>query len=600
MAEENSFAQNQVVVDTSHPLYLSPSDNPGINLVFTLFDGTGYADWRKSMLISLSAKNKLGLINGRYSKPRNDSPYFELWIRCNDMVMAWLLNSLTKGIRSSVLHSNSARDLWKQLEDRYGQSDVAQLFSLQRKLLETTQGSNDIATYFNNMKAIWDELNGLDARVPCTCVECTCEAKHKNKAIEERQKLVQFLMGLNETYTTYRGNIMMMSPVPTIDKAYSLLLQEERQRSIQPTMISPMDSSSFNVSTQKSGQYTGQGRMNFNVTAGGGNKYNLAKENDKRNMFCSYCQRLGHTVERCFKIHGYPIGFKTNMQGNKPRKFQNSNFIQGNAVSTEEDGIDMQGNLNQGTQYNSVSPSVVGISQDQYFQLMELLQQVKIGQQAASTSEVNVTANCVGIAPILPSILPDKSFIHSWILDSGASEHMTFDKSILFDIIALTQPLIVNLPNSFKIKVTHARKGLPSNRPLDLGRPSNGLYILRTKHYLSGYSAKADNINSLPAADISVNSIIHSMSNSVDQCRDMWDVIFHESIYPFALISPTASPLFPSMSSQTNSHDTIPITTPAMPIDPPMPTDLPMPTEPNISLEALTHISSSTQIPNSS
>lgn len=111
MAAENPFAENQIVVESSHPLYLSPSDNPGTNLVFTLFDGTGYADWRKSMLISLSAKNKVGLINGRLLKPRDDSPYFELWARCNDMVMAWLINLLTKGIRSSVLLSNYARDL---------------------------------------------------------------------------------------------------------------------------------------------------------------------------------------------------------------------------------------------------------------------------------------------------------------------------------------------------------------------------------------------------------------------------------------------------------------------------------------------------------
>lgn len=87
---------------------------------------------------------------------------------------------------------------------------------------------------------------------------------------------------------------------------------------------------------------------------------------------------------------------------------------------------------------------------------MDILQQVRIGQQAASISEVNVTANCAGIAPILPSILPDESFIHSWILDTGASEHMTFDKSILFDIQILPYLLTVNLPNSYKIKVTHA------------------------------------------------------------------------------------------------------------------------------------------------
>ncbi|OIT29783.1 hypothetical protein A4A49_57980, partial [Nicotiana attenuata] len=214
--------------------------------------------------------------------------------------------------------------------------------------------------------------------------------------------------------------IMMMTPIPNIDKAYSLLLQEERQRSIQPTMNSPMDSSSFNASTQKFGQYSGQSKMNFNLNTGGGKRNNTAKGSDRRNMFCSYCQRAGHTIERCFKIHGYP---------NR------------NAVSTEEEFGNVQ-QYNQGIQQHN-SSSIMGINQEQYSQLMEILQQVKIGQQAASSSEVNVTANCAGIAPMLPSLLPNKSFIHSWILASGASEHMTFDKSILFDIITLTQPLFV-------------------------------------------------------------------------------------------------------------------------------------------------------------
>lgn len=116
------------------------------------------------MLISLSAKNKLGFINEKIPKPRDDSPYLDLWTKFNDMVMAWLLNSLTKGIRSSVLHSKSARDIWKQLEDRYGLYDISQLFNMQKILLETLQGSHDIASYFNSMKAICDELEALDAR----------------------------------------------------------------------------------------------------------------------------------------------------------------------------------------------------------------------------------------------------------------------------------------------------------------------------------------------------------------------------------------------------------------------------------------------------
>ncbi|OIT32746.1 hypothetical protein A4A49_65017, partial [Nicotiana attenuata] len=239
--------------------------------------------------------------------------------------------------------------------------------------------------------------------------------------------------------------IMMMTPTPSIDKAYSLFLQEERQRSIQPTMNSPMDSSSFSASTQKFGQHSGQNRLHFNSNTGGGNRNNAVKGADRRSMFCSYCQRAGHTIERCFKIHGSPNSFKTNiqgnMQGNRTRKFQNSNMIQGNAVSTEEGFGDVQ-QYSQGSQQHN-SSGIMGINQEQYSQLMEILQQVKIGQQVASSSEVNVTANCAGIASMMPFLLPNKSFIYSWIIDSGASEHMTFDKSILFDIITLAQPLIV-------------------------------------------------------------------------------------------------------------------------------------------------------------
>lgn len=201
---------------------------------------------------------------------------------------------------------------------------------------------------------------------------------------------------------------------------------------------------------------------------------------------------------------------------------------------------------------------------------MDILHQVKIGQHAASSSEVNATAKCAGIAPILPSLLPDNSFIHSWILDSDASEHMTFDKSILFDIIVLTQPLTVNLPNSYKIRVTHAGKvslfpdmildrvlyvpsfkfnllsvhkfcyqfgcdlifsaflcslqGLSLERPLDLGRLSNGLYLLRSKHYPSGQLVGGETFFISSTECTSNSSPIQSMSTTIYPCQNVWHI----------------------------------------------------------------------------
>ncbi|KAF3634331.1 hypothetical protein FXO37_26543 [Capsicum annuum] len=105
--------------DTSHPYYLHASDTPGIVLVNTPFTGRGFAGWRRSILISLSAKNKLGFIDDACPAPSSTDVSFRLWNRCNDMVIFWLLNSLSKDIADSVLYSRTTKDLWIDLEHRF-------------------------------------------------------------------------------------------------------------------------------------------------------------------------------------------------------------------------------------------------------------------------------------------------------------------------------------------------------------------------------------------------------------------------------------------------------------------------------------------------
>lgn len=39
-----------------------------------------------------------------------------------------------------------------------------------------------------------------------------------------------FLMGLNDSYATVRAQILLMEPIPPINKVFSLLIHKERQR----------------------------------------------------------------------------------------------------------------------------------------------------------------------------------------------------------------------------------------------------------------------------------------------------------------------------------------------------------------------------------
>lgn len=161
---------NGITIDNSHPYSLHPSDTPGMVLVNTPFDGKGYSGWRRSILISLSAKNKLGFIDEARPPPTLINPTFKLWNRCNYMVTSWLLNSLSKYIASSVLYSRTAKDLWSDLE-HVGQPNGAQLYQLQKELVDLTQVSNDIVEYFTKMKRLWNKLDTFNANMLCTC-EC--------------------------------------------------------------------------------------------------------------------------------------------------------------------------------------------------------------------------------------------------------------------------------------------------------------------------------------------------------------------------------------------------------------------------------------------
>jgi len=78
-------------VEPTDPLYVHPSDNPAQPLVSSVFNGDSFDNWKRSVSIALSARHKLGFIDGSYECPAASSPLHSLWQRNNAMVLSWLL-----------------------------------------------------------------------------------------------------------------------------------------------------------------------------------------------------------------------------------------------------------------------------------------------------------------------------------------------------------------------------------------------------------------------------------------------------------------------------------------------------------------------------
>lgn len=112
------------------------------------------------------------------------------------------------------------------------------------------------------------------------------------------------------------AQILMMDPIPVISKIFSLVVQEKRQRSIHNNVnfstdqtLLPQQRSTMAV-IKESQSFKGDTDQTFLTStvdaAMRGNQY--AKENFNDKPACSHCHIKGHTVDKCYKLHGYPVG----------------------------------------------------------------------------------------------------------------------------------------------------------------------------------------------------------------------------------------------------------------------------------------------------
>ncbi|XP_019261605.1 PREDICTED: uncharacterized protein LOC109239486 [Nicotiana attenuata] len=363
------------------------------------------------------------------------------WDRCNNIVISWLTSSLSPTIVESVQYSESAESIWKQLEHRYGTVNGTKIFEIKRKLGSTQQGSLDVASYFNKLKRLWDELVTM-RKNHGNC--CACAAKPGIQRDEEEDKLHELLMGLNEVYVGVRSNLLMMQPPPLLDSAYNILLQDESQRQVQFNPQLTPESASFNANVNVKQQFPPK-------------QYNQKVDFDhsKGNMFCKYCKKPGHLIDKCYKLHGFPQNFKFN-KGKRVVATVSADSAQfqpciGSHVSAQPMAQ---------TQINHApepQPNLMGSS-----------------NFAGSVLSLLVYTGDDSHACMFCSVSRDV-----WIIDSGATDHMTSNKEILSNLTPFPTPYLVTLPNGYKAKDLSMRK------LLELGKVDQGLYKLLLDHQLN-------------------------------------------------------------------------------------------------------------------
>ncbi|KAL2325560.1 hypothetical protein Fmac_024618 [Flemingia macrophylla] len=121
-------------------LYLHLGENPATALVFPILDSRNYHSWNRSMITALSAKNKIEFVDDTALTPPKTDPTYSAWRRCNNMVVSWIVHSVSPSIRQSILWMDKADEIWNDLKSRYSQGDPRRVSDLQFKASSLRQG----------------------------------------------------------------------------------------------------------------------------------------------------------------------------------------------------------------------------------------------------------------------------------------------------------------------------------------------------------------------------------------------------------------------------------------------------------------------------
>lgn len=110
----------------------------------------------------------------------------------------------------------------------------------------------------------------------------SCKRVQLFKNYRDCDSVLCFLHGLNESFAYAKSHILNLDPLPSLDRVFSMILQQERQLhvGVLPTPI---------AFTAQAPSNTSQGRSKAPF------RFNSIKQGHAR--LCTHCNRTNHTID---------------------------------------------------------------------------------------------------------------------------------------------------------------------------------------------------------------------------------------------------------------------------------------------------------------
>ena len=430
MAEDNLFGSEAESFTAPPSSFPEAEVNPNQRLCSVLLNEFNYLPWSRAVTLALGGRSKLGFVNGTIEAPEDSSPEYEAWLCKDQLVMSWLLNSMDPKLSEIFSFSESSLSLWKAVKDMYGnQNNAARVFQLKRNLASLQQGDKSFVHHLGCMKNMWNELDMYRPH--------TIDAAILLKRSEE-DKIFHLLASLGSEYEDLRSHILMNPELPSFASVCTTIQREEVRRKVMNVDIksSVSEARAFVTNHKSSGDRVYKGK--------------------RPDLKCLHCNNIGHLIDRCWILHPelkpkFENKPSRDYKGSQTRSHTTKNHA---AAATSIDGL-MNFTANPANLINEFSAYLHTKKGSTSEVLTGENQTALLGQFAGFLAESNRVpqGDVPGIMCALSTALNVSHSHDFWIIDSGATDHMTNQYSKLYNFESYTTPSLVSIANGRGVPV---------------------------------------------------------------------------------------------------------------------------------------------------
>jgi Reverse transcriptase (RNA-dependent DNA polymerase)/gag-polypeptide of LTR copia-type/GAG-pre-integrase domain len=282
-----------------------------------------YLSWKFLVLPLVKGHDLLNFLDGTSPPPPDTiltsagvaipNPDFLTWMRQDQLLLAWLLSSISETVVSQVIHCTTSSDLWHELTVRFSSQSLASVMDLKMQIHSLQKGHLSMQAYLDQKRSLADRLRMIGCPVSDADLQLfilhglSIEYDSLVVSLNSRSDAVSFnelcglLLAHEQRLLKHALSIAPLQPSSPAFPASLASATSQQPVLSQAFLAAPASSVLGSPSTDKDLMEQFSAFLSSRGSWSGKHSGKSSSGTSADRFLCQLCMKRGHTADRCYK-----------------------------------------------------------------------------------------------------------------------------------------------------------------------------------------------------------------------------------------------------------------------------------------------------------